>query len=83
MKDLASHDLYVRSGTGVQPDEKRFELRIFSTNDFVGWFETNPRLTKGDRAVSINAQFVHRAELTDAQATLAKAWLHGQILSAL
>jgi|CXWL01.1.fsa_nt_gi hypothetical protein len=83
MTHLASIDLEVCTRAGTQPEEKRIELRIISTDTFVAWFQINTRISSEERVVSANTHFVRRKELTNEQVVAVTKWLREQVLAAI
>lgn len=83
MQDLASLGLKVRICAPSTPDEQRLELRLISSDAFVAWFQSNLRISDGDRIVATTTQLVHRSELSNEQLVSARQWLHEQWVALL
>jgi hypothetical protein len=79
MNDLEQLGLKLRDTTEANSNEKRTEIRIASTQDFVAWFCWTKRLSDGEEVTSTATQFVRRKELTHEQILAIEAWFREQV----
>ena len=79
MEDFEALGLRVCTIPGVDPIEKRIEIRVVKNNDFVAWFQSTTRIRDGVRVTTINTQFVERHELTPQQVLAVRKWLREQM----
>lgn len=75
MDSFALLGLTTRVAKGHTKDETRIEVRFTEGDSFIAWFQSNSRVSEGERITSVSTQFVRRNELTSAQVLAVEAWL--------
>jgi len=83
MKGLASLGLEVCEGSPVHADERRLEIRIKDTHDFVAWFYAGTRVSNGVRIFSTSTEIVEQKGLTSEHLAAIRKWLRARVREAV